>query len=136
MDARARAEIVTSADDEQRSMQVCGQHDLAEGQARGFVVPGFPRKIILVRRKERVFAYLDACPHYEAGTPMAWKTDAYLNGARSHLTCHSHGALFDIETGDCIIGPCLGRSLTKIPVIINQAGDIEIVVRPVGERAA
>lgn len=125
-----------SAEGERRPMQLCRQDDLSEGQARGFVVPGFERKIILVRRKERVFAYLDACPHYDAATPMAWKTDAYLNGARSHLTCHSHGALFDIETGDCVIGPCLGRSLTKIPVSINRAGGVEIAVQPVGEGAA
>jgi nitrite reductase/ring-hydroxylating ferredoxin subunit len=123
-----------SAEDERR--QLCRQDDLAEGQARGFAVPGFERKIILVRRKERVYAYLDACPHYDAGTPMAWKTDAYLNGARTHLACHSHGALFDIETGDCVIGPCLGRSLTRIPVSINQAGGVEIAVEPVWEGAA
>lgn len=102
-------------------MELCRQDDLEEGQARGFTVSGYDRKVILVRRNGGITAYRDACPHYSAGTPMAWKTDAYLNGARTHLVCHAHGAQFDIETGKCVSGPCLGQSLTAIPIIINQS---------------
>lgn len=117
-------------------VEVCMQDDLEDGQARGFTVAGLDRKVILVRRNGRIKAYRDACPHYSAGTPMAWKTDAYLNGARTHLVCHAHGAQFDIETGECVSGPCLGQSLTAIPVIINQSGGIEIAARPEGEKTA
>jgi nitrite reductase/ring-hydroxylating ferredoxin subunit len=102
--------------------------DLRDGQARGFHVPGFDRKVIVVRRGDRVHAYLDSCPHYDPGTPMAWKTDAYLNGDGTRLACHSHGAQFDIETGECLIGPCLGRSLTKVPLHISGDGVVAAVV--------
>lgn len=116
--------------------RLCRIDDLAEGQARGFSVPGQKRKVIVVRREGRIRAYLDSCPHYAGGTPMAWKTDAYLNGEGTHLACHSHGALFDVETGECILGPCLGRSLTRVPLRISGSGDVEAVLEVQREETA
>ena len=105
--------------------RLCHADDVEEGQARGFgPLAGSRRKVILVRRNGRLHAFLDACPHYSTGTPMAWKTDAYLNGERTHLTCHSHNALFDMETGECILGPCLGQSLTRIEIAVGEEGDV------------
>lgn len=115
--------------------ELCRSDDLAEGEARGFEVAGLNRKVILVRRKDKVFAWRDACPHYPAGAPMAWKTDAYLTGDRSRLTCHAHGAQFDIETGECVSGPCLGQSLTPVAVTLSQSGGIIIAAPPVREEA-
>ncbi|MGG7519406.1 Rieske (2Fe-2S) protein [Allorhizobium undicola] len=89
---------------------------VGEGEAKGFVLGdrGGP-KVILVRRGGVLHAYLDACPHH-GGTPMAWRTNAYLSGDGAHLCCHSHNALFDIETGKCVLGPCLGQSLTSVAI--------------------
>ena len=111
------------------AVELCKLDDLQEGQARGFSVPGLDRKVILVRWHSAVFAYLDACPHFTSGTPMAWKKDAYLNGEGTHLACHSHGALFDIETGECVLGACLGRSLTKVPIRITELGGVEVAIK-------
>lgn len=108
-------------------MELCRIDDLPDGSARGFPVPGLRCKVVLVRKRDEVQGYLDSCPHYEPGTPMAWKTDAYLNGDGTHIACHSHGALFDIETGECVIGPCLGRSLTRVPLTITREGRVELI---------
>lgn len=107
-------------------MELCKLDDLRDGEARGFSVPGLPQKVIVVRRHGAAFAYLDACPHFAGGTPMAWKKDAYLNGTGTHLACHSHGALFEIETGRCVLGPCLGQSLQNVPIHVTKHGGIEI----------
>lgn len=107
-------------------MELCRLDDLEDGQARGFAVEGLRRKVVLVRRAGRVHAWLDSCPHYSAGIPMAWKTDAYLSGDRKHLACSAHGALFDIATGECVIGPCLGQSLTPVAITITEQGVIEL----------
>ncbi len=80
--------------------------------------------MIVLRRNGVLHAWLDACPHYSTGTPMAWKTDAYLNGERTHLTCHSHNALFEMDTGECVLGPCLGQSLTRIEIAVGEEGDV------------
>jgi len=33
----------------------------------------------------------------------------------SLIQCATHGALFLIESGECIAGPCAGQSLTALP---------------------
>lgn len=57
---------------------------------------------------------------------MAWRKDAYLNGDKSRIVCHAHGAQFEIDTGHCLLGPCLGKSLT--PVTLEVAGDGRVML--------
>jgi nitrite reductase/ring-hydroxylating ferredoxin subunit len=33
--------------------------------------------------------------------------------------CATHGALFEIEDGKCVYGPCLGRSLAPIRIRVE-----------------
>ena len=117
-------------------MELCRLDDLEEGEARGFVVAGLRRKVVVVRKNGHAFAYLDSCPHYAGGTPMAWKTNAYLDDEGTHIACHSHGALFEIETGECVLGPCLGQSLKKVPILIKKDGAVEVDVSAYVEVAA
>jgi nitrite reductase/ring-hydroxylating ferredoxin subunit len=105
-------------------VELCKLDDLPEGEARGFAVPGLKRKVVVVRKNGVVFGYLDSCPHYAGGTPMAWKTNAYLDDEGQYIACHSHGALFDIETGICVLGPCLGRSLKTVPLTVLEQGGV------------
>jgi nitrite reductase/ring-hydroxylating ferredoxin subunit len=39
------------------------------------------------------------------------------------LTCGQHHAQFDIDSGHCFIGPCQGKQLTSVPLIIDD-GDV------------
>ncbi len=103
---------------------LCTLEALPDGGARGFdPAHSGQDSVILVRRGARVYGWKDACPHYGA-TPMAWRKDAYLSADGRHLVCHSHGAEFDVETGRCTQGPCLGQALT--PVALHQRADGEI----------
>ena len=106
-------------------VHLCHIDDVAEGMARGFrSAPDARQKIIVLKKSGVLHGWLDSCPHYEGGTPMAWRTDAYLNGEATHLACHSHGALFDMETGECVLGPCLGQGLTRVELSIANSGDV------------
>ncbi|BCH66639.1 hypothetical protein RvVAT039_38550 [Agrobacterium vitis] len=108
---------------------LCRQDAVGEGEAKGFgPLEGFRRKIIVIRRDGKLHAWLDACPHYSSGTPMAWKTDAYFNGEKTHLACNSHGALFDLETGECVLGPCLGQGLTRVDIAVGEEGEVFALV--------
>lgn len=109
-----------------QALMLCRLADLPDGGTRGFEVPGLRCKVIVVRRGDRVFGWRDLCPHYAGGTPMAWKRDAYLNGAGTHLACHAHGAWFEIETGACVQGPCLGKRLTRVPLTVDDAGAVRL----------
>ncbi|GLU33235.1 Rieske (2Fe-2S) protein [Trinickia caryophylli] len=98
--------------------------ELADPGSRGFDPAGRGRDtLLIVRRGDDVFAYLDACPHY-GNTPMAWRKDAYLNGDGTRIVCHAHGAQFDIATGVCLSGPCLGQRLTPLETTVADNGDI------------
>ncbi len=101
---------------------LCHDRDVAEGQARGFRPAGGLRNVIVTRRDGALYAWLDNCPHYFGGTPMAWRRDAYLDGSGDYLACHAHGALFDIKSGECLAGPCLGQGLTPVPVTTSPEG--------------
>ena len=96
--------------------------DLPERSARGFdgVRPG-RAALFIVRHGGRLFAYADDCPH-QPGSPMAWRRDAYLNSDASRIVCSGHGAEFEIESGLCTLGTCLGQSLSRIELEFNADG--------------
>jgi nitrite reductase/ring-hydroxylating ferredoxin subunit len=74
----------------------------------------------VVRRGERVFGYVDSCPH--AGWPLAMAGDRYLTRDKSLILCGGHGALFRIEDGFCTAGPCADQSLDPWPVEVGPDG--------------
>ena len=111
---------------------LCHFDNLPEGESRGFD-PWHEGQdsVLVVRRGENVVGWLDACPHH-GGTPMAWRKDAYLNAARTRIVCAAHGAEFDIESGICTLGPCLGQGLQPVELVITQTK--EIYIRPQGNK--
>lgn len=106
-------------------MRLCHIDEVPDGGTRGFdPARSGQDTLLVVRRGERVFGWRDACPHH--GTPMAWRKDAYLNAARDRIVCHAHGAQFDIESGLCLLGPCLGQRLTPVPLHIKAGGELHL----------
>jgi nitrite reductase/ring-hydroxylating ferredoxin subunit len=104
-----------------RAVRLCHLEDLPDGNARGFDPLYVGQDTVLVIRRGRaLYAWRNSCPHIE-GTPMAWRKDAFLNSARDRIVCAAHGALFDIVSGRCDLGPCLGQYLT--PVRVTVAAD-------------
>ena len=95
---------------------LCEVDELAERPSRGFRVgeSPWPMSGLLVRKGDRIHAYLNRCPH--ASHPLNLKPDEFLTPDHSLIVCCSHGALFDIDTGYCIDGPCAGQSLVPIPI--------------------
>jgi len=99
---------------------ICRLEDIPDGSAKGFDPLRVGRDtIFVVRRGNTVHAWADDCPHIP-GSPMAWRKDAYLNAARTRIVCSGHGALFDIATGRCDAGACLGQSLRKVNVSLQK----------------
>lgn len=69
--------------------------------------------LIAVRKGDEVFLYKNSCPHI--GSPLDFSPGKFLNPDRTHIQCSTHGALFEIEGGLCIKGPCADDSLEAIP---------------------
>lgn len=110
------------------SIRLARFDELDDPGSRGFDHAGQGRDtLLLVRRNGEVFAYLDACPHY-GNTPMAWRKDAYLNGDGTRIVCHAHGAQFDIATGECLVGPCMGQRLMRLDTTVSEDGEVSVFV--------
>jgi nitrite reductase/ring-hydroxylating ferredoxin subunit len=106
-------------------MRLCHASDIAEGSARGFDPTGTGRDTLFVVRRDGVHAYRNVCPHW-ANTSMAWRKDAFLNRDGIRIICAAHGAQFDIATGVCTLGPCIGESLTRLRLIESEDGSLNV----------
>ena len=86
----------------------CSLRDIPEGEARGFesMEGNNIFSYFIVRRGKSVFAYENSCPH--TGSPLDWTPNQFFDKKRNNLMCATHGALFEVETGLCIDGPCMG----------------------------
>lgn len=98
---------------------LCRLDDLPESGARGFSVTTAvgPLELFAVRSEGCVRGFLNSCPH--TGAPLNWAPDVFLSLDGAHIHCATHDALFTIEDGLCVTGPCPGARLTP--------ADIEVV---------
>ncbi|MCE4556591.1 Rieske 2Fe-2S domain-containing protein [Pelomonas sp. P8] len=107
--------------------------DLPERGSRGFDPLGRGADtVFVVRQGEMLRAYLDRCPHY-GDTSLPWRKDRYLDAAGEAIVCAAHGARFDPATGACLLGPCLGQSLTAVPLDLNPQGELTIAIESLQE---
>ena len=96
---------------------LCRLDDIPDGAARGFgPAPGGFTGLFAVRRGAAAFIYVNSCPH--VGASLDWAPDKFLTADGAHIVCSTHGALFDLEGGLCVRGPCLGDRLESIPAQI------------------
>jgi nitrite reductase/ring-hydroxylating ferredoxin subunit len=97
--------------------RLCALEDIPDGASRGFTLErsdGRGLRVFAVRRGEAVWAYVNRCPH--RGTPLDWQPDDFLDRDGRHIVCATHGAIFRLEDGVCIGGPCPGEQLTPLPL--------------------
>jgi nitrite reductase/ring-hydroxylating ferredoxin subunit len=99
---------------------ICPLHELADPGAKGFTMGSgdWPLRGFVVRQGACVRAYVNYCPH--AGFPLNWTPDRFLAPEAPLILCAMHGALFEIETGLCISGPCTGMKLRALPVRVER----------------
>ncbi len=84
--------------------------DIPEDGSKGFDYKS--EKLFAVKKKGKIFVYKNNCPHI--GVTLDWEKDKFLDGSKSMIQCANHGALFVIENGHCVSGPCTGRNLTAV----------------------
>ena len=96
---------------------LCRIEEIPDGDSKGLSLED-GRDILLIRRGDAVFGYVNVCPHLF--TPLEWQPDDFLDDSGQFIICATHGALFQIEDGACVAGPCQGDSLTKLPLAIED----------------
>ncbi|MCC6919574.1 MAG: Rieske (2Fe-2S) protein [Alphaproteobacteria bacterium] len=101
---------------------LCRLSDLEPTGARGVVLAD-GRDIIVVRSDDGIRAFTNACPHQ--GVPLETFPDRFLDADRKLIVCSAHGARFRPADGLCTAGPCRGKHLPGIPIVIVD-GAIEM----------
>jgi nitrite reductase/ring-hydroxylating ferredoxin subunit len=100
---------------------LCRLADIPDPGSRGFERDG--RAIFLVRHGPVIAAYVNSCPH--TGGPLDWVEHQFLDLARRHILCATHGALFRLEDGLCLAGPCRGKGLMHVAIEVT-AGEVRL----------
>lgn len=97
-------------------IELCTAQELEEGQSLGFDLPGKP--VFAVRKDGEVHVYRNECPHL--GVALEFQENEFLDLDGALIQCSTHGALFEIESGLCLAGPCQGDHLTKVDFVIED----------------
>jgi nitrite reductase/ring-hydroxylating ferredoxin subunit len=106
---------------------VCELLSLGDPGSRGFVVESKNGTVALfvVRQGECLAAYKNSCPH--TGVNLEWQSDQFLDLSNSYIQCATHGALFRLEDGYCLRGPCAGDYLESVEVQLEQGRVIVVL---------
>lgn len=97
---------------------LCAVTDIPDGEARGFRLGAGDDRIdiLIARRGSAVHGYVNACPH--VGSPLDWTPDRFMSLDGRYLQCATHGALFRVEDGECVRGPCAGAFLRPVALTV------------------
>ena len=90
--------------------------DLEEGASKGLEINN--QHLFAVKKDGQIYLYWNRCPHL--GTPLDWEEDQFLDADGALIQCSTHGALFQIDNGHCLVGPCKGRSLPAVPFLVEN----------------
>lgn len=106
---------------------VCHIDTLRDHETYGFQIDlgNEELDIIVLRQGKEIRAWLNHCPHL--GIPLNWQPNEFLSLEGTHIQCSTHGALFTLEEGYCIAGPCRGQSLTVLQTEVDTDGNLYLL---------
>lgn len=96
-------------------IDVIDTKDIEEDSSKGIEINN--QHLFVVKKDGEYYLYWNRCPHL--GTPLEWEEDRFLDSDAALIQCSTHGALFQIDSGLCLAGPCKGKSLQSIPFAIE-----------------
>lgn len=93
---------------------LCFLDDIDDGSAKEFSYScgNDIHDIFIQRRGGEIFGYVNICPH--VGTPLNMDEGQFMEKSGRYLMCHTHGALFQLDDGLCVAGPCNGARLQSV----------------------
>jgi len=92
---------------------LCAETELAEGATLAFpAAPGSLFGLFAMRHGGQIRVFVNSCPHLGVG--LDWLPNRFLDVAGTHIVCSTHGALFTLDTGVCVAGPCQGDALEQV----------------------
>lgn len=103
---------------------VCPAGSIERGAARAFSLSRIaengearPFPIVVIRTlADDYYGYINVCPH--EGVWLNIGAGEFFSRDRAFLRCGRHGAIFEIDGGLCVDGPCKGGSLEPIALVV------------------
>ena len=104
--------------------------DVPEDNSKGFSITD-DLSIFAVKKDGELFVYHNRCPHL--GIELEWNEDEFLDSENALIQCCTHGALFIIESGECVAGPCVGDNLQALPFSVDgNTVNVDIAILQAG----
>ena len=101
--------------------KICMMEEVPEREARAFDTEDGDT-IFITQRDGSFCAYQNVCPHLQV--ELEFLENQFLDQDQEFIQCSTHGALFEVETGLCISGPCQGDTLEKVNIKVHSDGGI------------
>jgi nitrite reductase/ring-hydroxylating ferredoxin subunit len=92
------------------SEELCSTDDFEDKTTKGITLNN--QQYVVIQKDSQFYVYKNRCPHI--GINLEYQPNRFLNKEEQYIQCTNHGALFEIETGYCIAGPCSGKSLIAV----------------------
>ena len=101
-------------------VRACTRAELVPGEVVSVALPkGANRRpreaLVLLGSDGAPRCYLNECRHLPI--PIDLGSKRYLTNDKRHLLCGTHGALYRLDDGVCVTGPCLSLALSALPLI-------------------
>ena len=95
---------------------LCRSTDIPDGEGKEFVFGyGYHAfRMFIVRRREKVWGYVNRCPHFPV--PLNVHSDTFVTADSTFIMCAHHAARFRYADGHCVDGPCKGAALDPVPL--------------------
>ncbi len=98
---------------------ICASHELQNSATgkRFMLNVGIAETLacFVIRFQDQVYGYLNQCQHLPV--ELDWNHGEFFDKQGQYLICATHGALYEPQTGYCVVGPCAGKYLTKLKVV-------------------
>ena len=103
-----------------KKIRICDLSQLTDPDSRGFALSQDGGEVdgFAVHKDGLVSAFVNSCPH--TGASLNWSPHQFLDVEGEFIQCSLHGAVFRVEDGFCVRGPCVGESLKSIPVVLEE----------------
>jgi len=100
--------------------KLCHVSDISDPGSKEFSIQSGRKTIDLfvAHKDSQFYAYINSCPH--TGATLNWQEDQFLDMDSAFIHCSVHDALFEIDSGYCVSGPCSGQSMQELELIIEN----------------
>ena len=92
------------------STTLCSTDNFENKTTKGITLNN--QQYVVIQKNSQFYVYKNRCPHI--GINLEYQPNRFLDVEKQYIQCANHGALFEIETGYCIAGPCSGKSLIAV----------------------